>query len=111
MSTITGYKEDTDGVYIQKDRLARLVYSMDWTDWLPTGANITAVYYTIAARINDASPPVVHTDGILAGNKITYAEISGGSVGKVYTVTAVITLDSGETDRRAFRIKVENRLV
>jgi hypothetical protein len=111
MSTITGYKEDTDGTYIQKDRLARLVYSMDWSLWLPTGAVITAVDYSIAARINDANPPVVHSEGIADAGTVTYAEISGGSVGKVYTVTAVITLDSGETDRRAFRIKVENRLV
>jgi hypothetical protein len=111
MSTITGYKEDADGTYIQKDRLARLVYSMDWSQWLPTGATITAVDYSIATRINDAAPPVVHTEGVANAGTVTYAEISGGSVGKVYTVTAVITLDSGETDRRAFRIKVENRLV
>lgn len=108
MSTITGYKEDTDGVYIQKDRLARLVYTLDWSEWLPQGASITAVDYTVQARVNDAAPPVLHSEGVVSGTK-TYVEISGGSVNKTYAVTAQITLDSGETDRRSFRIKIENR--
>jgi hypothetical protein len=108
MSTITGYKEDADGVYIQKDRLARLVYTLDWSQWLPTGATITAVDYSAQVRANDAAPPVLHSEGVQDGTK-TYVEISGGSVNKTYSITAAITLDSGETDRRSFRIKIENR--
>jgi hypothetical protein len=109
MSTITGYKQDSQGTYIEKDPTARLIYSMDWSEWLPQGAVITAASYSIAARVNDANPPVKHQDGITNSGTVTFVEISQGTVGKIYTVTAQITTDSGLVDRRNFRIKIENR--
>ena len=107
MSTITGYQEDTEGVYIQKDIEAKLTYTLDWVNWLPAGLSITAVAYTHNSRANDADPVIIHTSGI-QGTK-TYAVISGGTINKVYTITAAITLDNGQTDRRNFRIKIQNR--
>jgi uncharacterized protein YndB with AHSA1/START domain len=109
MSTITGYKQDTQGAYIEKDPSAQLVYTMDWSQWLSPGQSITAVTYTENSRINDTAPLVIESDGIVSGNKKTYAEISGGAVNKVYTVTAHITCDDGAEDSRYFRIKIENR--
>lgn len=109
MSTITGYKQDTDGVWIEKDPEARLTYTMQWSEWLPTGTALASVDYTHNSRANDADPIVIHSEGITDTTK-TYAVISGGTVGKVYTITALITLDNGQTDRRAFKIKVLNRL-
>ena len=111
MSTITGYKQDTQGYWIAKDPEARLVYSLDWSEWLPASSTISAVDYTVNNRVNDADPMVIHTEGIANQGQWTYCELSGGAVGKVYTVTAQITLDSGEIDRRNFRVKIENRSV
>lgn len=109
MSTITGYKQDTQGAWIAKDPEARLVYSMDWSEWLAQGQTVTAVDYTHNSRANDPDPLIIHSEGVQSGT-VTYAEIAGGSVGKTYTVTADITTDDGARDRRAFKILVQNRL-
>lgn len=110
MSTITGYKQDTQGSWIAKDPEAQLVYSMDWSEWLSTGQTITAVNYTENSRVNDTAPLVIESEGVQGGS-LTYCELSGGAVGKVYTVTAAITTDDGAIDRRNFRVKIENRSV
>jgi hypothetical protein len=85
-----------------------LVYTFDWSEWLPTGDTIATVNYTLQVRANDPTPLVRVTQGVSAGTK-TYVKISGGGVGKVYTVTAAVTTADGSTDRRNFRVKVENR--
>ena len=108
MSTITGYKQDKDGAYIEKDRLATLTYSMDFSDWLPTGASIASVSYSLTNPAYNPTPMVINSSGVSAGN-LTYAVLAAGTVNKIYTVTAQITLDSGQVDRRSFRVKVENR--
>jgi uncharacterized protein YndB with AHSA1/START domain len=109
MSTITGYKQDQQGTYISKDPVARLVYTMDWSEWLATGQTITAVDYTENSRVNDTAPLIIQSEGVANAGKFTYCELRGGAVGKVYTVTAEITTDNGAKDRRSFRVKVENR--
>ena len=108
MSTITGYQQDKDGTWIPKDRLAELTYSMDWSQWLPTGASISSVSYTLTNPAYNPTPLVIESTGVSGGNT-TYAVLSAGTKGKIYTVTAAITLDSGQTDRRSFRVKVEDR--
>jgi hypothetical protein len=105
--TLTGYHQDNLGAWISKDPTATLTYSMDWSEWLPTSVAIATVVYTLQVRSNDPAPLVKQTQGIT--NAITYVSLSGGQVGKVYTVTAKITTDSGSIDSRSFRIKVENR--
>lgn len=109
MSTITGYREDTEGVWIPKDTEAKLTYTLDWSEWLPAGAHVTAVTYAHNSRVNDADPIVIHASGVVDGDK-TYVILSGGTKNKVYVITAAITLDNGLTDRRAFRIKVQDRI-
>ena len=110
MSTleITGYRKDAQGIYILKDPSAELVYTFDWSEWLPTGATLSSVNYTLQVRANDPSPLVRLTQGVSGGNK-TYVELGGGQVGKVYTVTAQIVTSDGSIDRRNFRVQVENR--
>lgn len=104
----TGYQQDTQGLWIAKDPEAQLIYSMDWTEWLPTGDSLASASYSLQVRANDPAPLVNESDGIQSGT-ISFVELSGGQVGKVYTVTATITTTDGLTDRRAFRVKVENR--
>ena len=108
MTTITGYKEDTEGVYIDKDRLATLTYSMDWSEWLPTGATITAVSYSLTNPQYNPIPMTIQSSGVQGGD-LTYVVLSAGTKGKIYTVTAQITLDNSQIDRRQFRVKVQDR--
>jgi hypothetical protein len=108
MTTITGYKQDTQGTYIVKDRLATLTYSMDWTEWLPTGASVASVSYSLTNPTYNPTPMTISTSGVSGGN-VTFVVLAAGTAGKIYTVTAQITLDNSQIDRRSFRVKVENR--
>ena len=110
MSTITGYKKDTVGSYIEKDPSARLVYSMDWSEWLPVGDTLATASYAISTITGDTAPIVRQSQGV-SGGTVSYAELSGGQAGEIYTVTATITTGNGNTDRRAFRLKVINRFL
>jgi hypothetical protein len=111
MSTITGYKKDTVGSYIEKDPEARLIYSMDWSEWLPLGEIITSVDYTVSTIAGDQAAIVNHDEGITDNGTVTYVELSGGTSKEIYTVTAESTTDEGNIDRRAFRLKVINRFL
>lgn len=104
----TGYETDTTGSWIRKDPSAHLTYSMDWSEWLPDGDTIASVTYTLQVRANDPTPLVLDSSGVQS-NIITYCEIHGGGVGKIYTVTALVTTVDGLVDSRSFRIKVEHR--
>jgi hypothetical protein len=104
----TGFTQTLQGLSISKDPEARLTYTLDWTDWLPTGDTVSTVVWTIGARVNDPAPLVNVSSGIQTG-KLTYIELSGGQVNKIYTVTAKVTTADGLIDRRAFRVRVENR--
>lgn len=106
--TRTGYEQDNQGVWIAKDPGATLTYSMEWAEWLPEGDSISSVTYTLQVRANDPEPLIKSAEGVQSGH-ITYVTLSGGQVSKVYTITAEVTTDSGEIDRRNFRVKVENR--
>jgi hypothetical protein len=106
--TRTGYEKDTQGSWIAKDPSAQLVYTLDWSEWLPTGDTVASVNYTLQVRANDPAPLVRQSQGVQSGTK-TYVELSGGAVSKVYTVTAAIVTSDGDIDRRSFRVKVENR--
>jgi hypothetical protein len=106
--TTTGYQRDAQGIWIAKDPEAELIYTFDWSQWLPEGQTITAVSYTLQVRANDPAPLVRESQGIQSGTK-TYVELSGGQVGKNYTVTAEVTTNNGAIDRRNFRVRVENR--
>lgn len=100
----SGFQQTTQGLQIEKDTEALLVYTFDWVDWLPTGDSLSAVQYSITARANDPDPLIIESSG-LTGTK-TYVELSNGQEGKSYVVTARITTTDGAIDRRFFRVKV-----
>jgi hypothetical protein len=110
MSTITrtGYEQDQLGSWIDKDPNATLAYSMEWSEWLPQGDTVTAVAYTLQVRANDPAPLTKSAEGVQSGH-VTYVTLSGGQVGKIYTVTAQVTTSSSQVDRRSFRVKIDNR--
>jgi len=110
MTTITrtGYQKDNQGSWISKDPSAELIYSMDWSDWLPQGDQLAQVTYALQVRANDPQPLLKLSEGIQT-DIYSFVELKGGQVGKIYTVTAHITTVDGLKDSRSFRIKVENR--
>ena len=107
MAVRSGFEQTIQGLTIKKDTEARLIYTFEWADWLPTGDSISSSLYTITARANDPDPLAIHSQGN-SGTK-TYVELKEGQEGKVYTVTCKVTTTNGLIDRRNFRVKVEAR--
>lgn len=104
MAVRSGFEQTIQGLTIQKDTEARLVYTFDWSEWLPVGDSIASSLYTITARVNDPDPLAIHSQGNAGTN--TYVELKEGQEGKIYTVTCKITTTNGLIDRRNFRVKV-----
>jgi hypothetical protein len=100
----SGFEQTIQGLTVQKDTEAQLIYTFEWADWLPQGDSIAASLYTITARANDPDPLAIHSQG-KSGTK-TYVELKEGQEGKVYTVTCKVTTANGLVDRRNFRVKV-----
>jgi hypothetical protein len=100
----SGFTQTIQGLTIEKDTEARLIYTFDWVDWLPTGDSLSASTYTITARANDPDPLAIHSQG--RSGTSTYVELKEGQLGKTYTVTCQVTTTNGLIDRRNFRVKV-----
>lgn len=103
MATLTGFQQDRVGHFIEKDPYAVLDYSLDWTNWMPSGDTISAITITADAGITIDS--TTNTDYIAT------AYISGGTAGTTYNVEYKITTTNGLKDSRNFRIKVVERQI
>ena len=53
MATLTGYRADSKGAYIDKDAEAILDYAVSWVDWLPTTDTINTSAWAITAIAGD----------------------------------------------------------
>jgi hypothetical protein len=100
----SGFIQTIQGLTIDKDQEAQLIYTFDWSQWLPTNDQLTDAEYTITTRANDPDPLIKESEGFTATT--TYVELSEGQLGKSYNVTCKITTQSGLIDRRFFRVKV-----
>lgn len=107
MANRTGFYQTNTDLIIDKDPLAQLIYTFDWTDWLEAGDALATCEYTAAARRNDPEPIVIESQG-QQGTK-TYVELAGGQVNKTYIITAEVTTVNGLRDRRYFRVNVVDR--
>ena len=107
MATLTGFVKDNEGSFIDKDPGAKLNYTIDWTDWMPTSATISTSTWALQTITGDAAPLVNHATAI--DTYKTSVTISGGTAGKIYKVTNTITLNSGLIDKRYFRLNVKAR--
>jgi hypothetical protein len=107
MSTRTGFVQTIQGLTIEKDVEAQLIYTFDWSEWLPPNDSISTVSYTVTARANDPDPLIKVSEGVQGSS--TFVELSDGQLGKTYQVTCLITTANGLIDRRFFRVKVLNR--
>lgn len=102
-----GFELSAQGLTIKKDPGAKLAYGFDWSQWLESTDGISHVDYSVQARLNDPNPVIITNNGVI--DKISYVELSGGQVNKVYKVTSEITTNAGLIDKRYFIVKVENR--
>ena len=107
MPSLTGFKEDRVGTYIEKDPYAVLDYSLDWTNWMPSTDTISTVTVTAETISGDASPLAVDSNSNT--DYIATATISGGTAGNIYNVEYKIDTTNGLKDSRNFRIKVVER--
>lgn len=105
--TITGFKTDHSGNYINKDPDAYLDYSVDWSDWLVGNDTIASSAWTISTVSGDTAP--LATDNDLSTTTKATIWLSGGTTGYIYTVTNEITTASGLIDDRSFRIFVREK--
>ena len=108
MTTLTGYERDRDGLFIRKTPAAVLDYSVDWTDWLPSGETIQTSAFSVSTISGDASPLAVDSSSI--NGSVCTGIISAGTAGNVYTVTNTITTEN-YTEARFFKIYAEARSV
>lgn len=109
MATLTGFQQDRVGHFIEKDPYAVLDYSLDWTNWMPSGDTISAITITAETIAGDSAPLAV--DSSTNTDFIATANISGGTVGNIYNVEYKITTTNGLKDSRNFRIKVVERQI
>jgi len=107
MATLTGFKEDRVGVYIEKDPYAVLDYTLDWTNWMPSGETIQTMTVTAETISGDASPLTI--DSTSNTDYLATAFISAGTAGNVYNVEYRIVTDNSKQDSRNIRIKVLER--
>lgn len=111
MTDITGFKQDIVSSYIPKDPDSQLTYTVDWTDWMPTGSTLSTVAVAISTISGDTDPLTNVVSGIVTSTEKAYVTLSGGTAGNIYTIKVTITTDNGDTDVRRFRVKVEERYI
>ena len=108
--TQSGFKKDVQGTYIVKDPGSVIVYTIDWSEWLPTNSNISTSSWTISTVTGDGANALAKvSDGITFANKHTYIEVQKGTDGNTYIAKNTVVTSDGTTDVRRFRIRVQDR--
>lgn len=86
-----------------KDPGAKLDYSIDWSEWLPTGDAIDTATWTADGITVAASPAPSHASGIAT------VWIEGGTEGTDATAACRVTTTAGRIDERTIRIQIRGR--
>tara|TARA_R100001509_G_scaffold75530_1_gene42220 strand:- start:323 stop:652 length:330 start_codon:yes stop_codon:yes gene_type:complete len=107
MAQLTGFKQDNEGAYIEKDPFSKLDYTLDWTNWMPSADTIASATVTATNTLGDSSSIAIDST-TTTDYKVT-ANISGGEGGQIYNIEYRITTTNGLKDSRNFRIKVIER--
>ena len=107
MATLTGFKTDNVGTYIEKDPYAILDYSLDFTNWMPAGDTISSITVTAQTITGDATPLTINSS--TNTSYVVTAIISGGTAGKIYNIEYRIITANAKRDSRNIRIKVLER--
>tara|TARA_Y100001938_G_C8062410_1_gene418122 strand:- start:281 stop:610 length:330 start_codon:yes stop_codon:yes gene_type:complete len=107
MATLTGYKQDRVGAFIEKDPFAILDYSLDFSNWMPSGDSVASATITVQTISGDASPLAKDSQAI--NSDVVTATLSAGTAGNVYNVEYKIVTSNALQDSRNIRIKVVER--
>lgn len=111
MTTQTGFKQDVQGSWIEKDPAAILIYTLDWSDWISSGDQLSNCTFATSTISGDPTPITILDTSFVAQSSYALANISGGSAGNTYTITNTIRTQNGATDVRRFKLKVQQRYV
>lgn len=90
-----------DGPSYKMDVNAVLDFAWDWSNWLSS-------LETISSSTATASPGISINSTTNTTSKVT-VWLSGGTAGRSYTVTNLITTNQGRTDERTITIRVVER--
>jgi len=107
MATLSGFYKDNDGAVINKDSESQLSYQLIWTNWLPSGDQISSSSWSVETISGDTDPLAI--TGNSNTTTATTVTVNGGTTGNIYKVFNTIVTDQSNTDRRYFRIKVQER--
>jgi hypothetical protein len=86
---------------IKHDPNAVLDYTIDWSDWLPSGDTILSSSWSVPAGLTEDSSSNTSTTATVW--------ISGGTAGTNYRITNHITTTEGRQDDRTIPLFVLNR--
>lgn len=107
MASLTGFKRDQKGAFIEKHPDANIQYAVDWTDYLNSGDTINTATATIETITGDASPLALPTDAstdVVVSGAVVNVRLNGGTSGNEYNVDVRINTVNGDADVRRFRI-------
>ena len=115
--SLTGFFKDNAGIFYKKDPSANITLALDFADYLVSGDSLLddstgEPTVTLGTISGDASPlafPTSHaTDVQVSGTKVVF-RVNGGTSGNIYPIQVQIVTANGDTDKRHFRIVVENK--
>lgn len=95
------------GGQVTKDPNSEEFFTVDWdTEHLPTGVSIATSDFAITGPDADLA---FDNDDILTGGRQTTLRLTGGTLGKLYTVTNTIVTDETPTQTKdaSFRVLVQ----
>ena len=110
MPQITDFKQDNAGVFIEKDHVSKLNYTLDWADWvaqLPNVDSVASATVTAENTVGDSSSLAV--SGVTVQSNRVLFDLDGGETGQIYAVKVIIITANSFKDARTFRVKVVER--
>lgn len=94
------------GTRLEKDPDAKLVYEMNWTDWL--GATATIASSSWSFTVDPDGALTKDNEVIVNGDKKTQVRLLAGTKGKTYEITNHIVTNEvpAQEDDRSFLLKI-----
>lgn len=100
--TVSSYKRNAQGAWIEADPQSEKDYSIDWRDFLGDDAIQTSTWST-PAEISASAPAAA--DGVTT----VWLMPDGATEGDAYRVVNKIVTTGGRTDRRSFSLVVRQQ--
>lgn len=100
MVTKPGFQFDEQGAWIVKGPTEAKDYNISFAKWLLAGDTIASVVWNVPAGL------IKNQEGFYPTS--VYVKLSGGTLGKAYTVTAHVTTVNGLIDDQSFRVVIRN---